>query len=151
MRALIQRVRSATLSIDGKEHAGIGPGLCIFLGVTHTDGEKEALLLADKIRNLRIFEDENGKMNLSVADIGGQILSVSQFTLYADASHGRRPSFIEAARPELANPLYESFNEALRAGGSEVQTGVFGADMLVSIQNDGPVTIWLDTDIWKKA
>ena len=150
MRALIQRVRSARLSIGGVLHSQIGGGLCVFLGVTHDDTEADITYLADKICGLRIFEDEAGKMNRSVTDTGGAILSVSQFTLYGNASHGRWPSFTDAARPDIAEPLYDAFNRALEDRGVSVATGVFGADMLVDIQNDGPVTIWLDSDPRKK-
>ena len=151
MRALIQRVKKSTLSIDNQIHSEIGEGLCILLGVGEEDTEAEAALLAEKVFHLRIFEDENGKMNRSLGDINGEALVVSQFTLYADTSHGRRPSFLGAARPETAIPLYESFMEKLqKLGTKKVVSGVFGADMLVEIHNDGPVTIWLDTDSWAK-
>ena len=150
MRALIQRVRSATLSIDNQIHSKINGGLCIFLGVGVEDSEADAVLLAKKARELRIFEDEEGKMNRSLLDMDGEALVVSQFTLYADTSHGRRPSFLEAARPPRAVPLYTLFMEELKKGGvKKVASGVFGADMLVGIENDGPVTIWLDTNQWK--
>ena len=119
----------------------IGKGLVILLGVTHSDTEKDAAFLAEKCMNLRIFEDDAGKMNRSLLDVGGEALIISQFTLYGDASHGRRPSFTEAARPEVAIPLYEKFVELCRGYGVRVATGRFGAEMLVSIRNDGPVTI----------
>jgi len=149
MKAIIQRVKYCTLSIDGRVHSSIGQGMLLLLGVKDGDTEKEARLLASKCSGLRIFEDENGKMNLSVDDIGGEILSVSNFTLFADTSHGKRPYFIGAARPETAEPLYELFTSALVTS-KPVQKGVFGADMQIEMQADGPVTIILDTDDYKK-
>ena len=146
MRALLQRVKSGTVSADGKMLGKIEKGFVLFLGVHQADGEKECDYLADKAVHLRVFEDEAGKMNRSLLDIGGQMLIVSQFTLYADCKKGRRPAFVEAARPETAVPLYERFIEKIKNAGVHVETGCFGADMLVSIENDGPVTIWLDTD-----
>ena len=145
MRAVIQRVKSASVSVEGKTVGSIGRGLVALLGVGVEDTEKDAVWLADKTANLRIFEDSEGKMNLSILDIGGQALVVSQFTLYADARKGRRPSFTAAAPPEKADELYEKYVSFLRASGIEVQTGQFRASMLVDIQNDGPVTILLDT------
>jgi len=152
MRAVIQRVRSASVSVEG-ETAGppklrrrrIGRGLVVLLGVGANDTEREAAWLADKTANLRIFEDAEGKMNLSVLDIGGQALVVSQFTLYGDARKGRRPSFTDAAPPEKADELYRLYVDLLKEHGVEVQTGEFRAKMLVSIENDGPVTLILDT------
>ena len=152
MRAVIQRVRSASVSVEG-EAAGppkprrrrIGRGLVVLLGVGVNDTEREAAWLADKTANLRIFEDAEGKMNVSVLDIGGQALVVSQFTLYGDARKGRRPSFTDAAPPEKADELYRLYVDLLKEHGVEVQTGEFRAKMLVSIENDGPVTLILDT------
>jgi len=145
MRAVIQRVRSASVRVDGDEISRIGRGFLVLVGITHSDGEAEARLLARKIAGLRIFEDGDGKMNLSLSDIGGAVLAVSQFTLYADVRKGRRPSFIDAARPEQAEPLYQRFCELLRAEGIPVQQGIFQAHMEVELVNDGPVTIWMDT------
>ena len=144
MRALLQRVSSGQVSIAGKPVARIGRGLVLLLGVGHEDGEDEAAYLAEKVANLRIFEDEQGKMNLSLRDIQGEALVVSQFTLYADTRKGRRPSFTDAALPERASPLVERFVQLLREQGVPTQTGEFGAHMLVEIQNDGPVTILLE-------
>jgi D-tyrosyl-tRNA(Tyr) deacylase len=144
MRALIQRVSSGKVSVDDRTIAQIGGGLVILLGVGHGDGEEQALYLAEKIANLRIFEDDQGKTNLSVLDVGGEAIVVSQFTLYADTRKGRRPSFIYAADPDVAAPLVERFAEFLRGHGVPTQTGQFGAHMLVEIHNDGPVTIWLE-------
>lgn len=147
MRALIQRVLSASVRVDGSVTGEIGQGVLILLGVTHEDTEQEAALLAKKTAGLRVFEDEAEKMNLSLLDVGGEALAVSQFTLYADCRHGRRPAFIDAARPQTAEPLYQAFMRELKAQGvQKVEHGVFGADMKVSLINDGPVTIWLDTD-----
>lgn len=145
MKAVVQRVKKTELRVDGELISEIPFGLTVFLGVTTGDTEKEAAYLAKKIANLRIFEDENGKMNLSVQDVGGEVLLVSQFTLYGDASKGNRPSFTLAARPEIAEPLYEfTVNEVGRYG-ITVKKGVFGADMQISQHNDGPVTILLET------
>lgn len=144
MRALLQRVSYARVSVDGKVMSQIGKGLVILLGIGHGDGEEQARFLAEKIANLRIFEDEQGKTNLSVLDVGGEAIVVSQFTLYADTRKGRRPSFIDAALPEVAEPLVGRFVEMLRERGVPSQTGQFGAHMLVEIHNDGPVTIWLE-------
>ena len=146
MRAVIQRVTHASVSIDGAEKAAMGEGLLILLGVTHGDGEKEADYLAAKCAGLRIFRDSEDKMNRSVTDVGGQALVVSQFTLYSDCRKGKRPTFVAAARPETAIPLYERFVAKLREMGLTVGTGQFGADMQVSLLNDGPVTILMDTD-----
>ncbi len=146
MRAVIQRVTHASVSIDGAEKAAMGEGLLILLGVTHGDGEREADYLAAKCAGLRIFRDSEDKMNRSVTDVGGQALVVSQFTLYSDCRKGKRPAFVAAARPETAIPLYERFVAKLREMGLTVGTGQFGADMQVSLLNDGPVTILMDTD-----
>ncbi len=144
MRALIQRVSHASVTVEGKTISSIGKGLLILLGVGHGDGEEQANFLAEKIANLRIFEDEQGKTNLSVLDVKGEAIVVSQFTLYADASRGRRPGFTDAALPEVAAPLVTRFVELLRSHNVPTQTGQFGAHMLVEIHNDGPVTIWLE-------
>lgn len=144
MRALVQRVSSAAVSVGGQELARIAMGVVILLGVGADDGEAQAQYLVEKIANLRIFEDKNDKINLSLLDVGGSALVVSQFTLYADTAKGRRPSFVKAATPEIAEPLVERFAELLAAQGIPTQTGRFGAHMLVEINNDGPVTIWLE-------
>ncbi len=144
MRALVQRVNSGAVSVEGEELARIGRGVVILLGVGHGDGEEQASYLAEKIANLRIFEDEAGKMNLSLLDVGGQAIVVSQFTLYADTEKGRRPAFVNAALPEVAEPLVSRFAALLATKGVPTQTGRFGAHMLVEINNDGPVTIWLE-------
>jgi D-tyrosyl-tRNA(Tyr) deacylase len=144
MRALLQRVRKAKVRVRGESVGAIDQGLAVFLGVTQKDGEEEARWLAKKIASLRIFEDEAGKMNLSVKDVDGEVLVVSQFTLYGDARKGRRPSFTDAARPEHAEPLVELFSEQLRELGIPVSTGEFGAGMQVEIHNDGPVTLMLE-------
>jgi D-tyrosyl-tRNA(Tyr) deacylase len=144
MRALLQRVSNASVKVQDKVISHIGKGLVVLLGVGHGDGEEQVRFLAEKIANLRIFEDEHGKTNLSVLDVQGEAIVVSQFTLYADSRKGRRPSFTEAALPEVASPLVDRFVEALRGHGVPTQTGQFGAHMLVEIHNDGPVTIWLE-------
>ena len=144
MRALIQRVSHASVTVEGKTISKIGKGLLILLGIGPGDGEAQATFLAEKIANLRIFEDDQGKTNLSVLDAKGEAIVVSQFTLYADTRKGRRPSFIDAALPEVAEPLVTRFAELLRGHGVPTQTGQFGAHMLVEIHNDGPVTIWLE-------
>ncbi|WP_101909559.1 D-aminoacyl-tRNA deacylase [Marasmitruncus massiliensis] len=147
MKAILQRVRRARVEIEGKPVGEIGQGLMVLLGVLEGDGVEQADFLAEKAANLRIFEDENGKMNRSLLDIGGGMLIVSNFTLCADARHGRRPSFTASAKPETANALYERFIAAVKdTGVSPVESGRFGADMQVTLQNDGPVTIILDTD-----
>lgn len=145
MRALLQRVRKASVSIQGQIVGQIGPGLCILVGAGPDDTPAVAQALASKSAEMRIFNDAAGKMNLSLLDTGGQALVVSQFTLYADTSHGRRPGFTSAAPPDVAAPLVDVFAQALRDLGIHVESGVFGAGMLVEIHNDGPVTIWLDS------
>ena len=144
MRAVIQRVLEASVTVKGERVSQIGPGLLVLLGVGHGDGEKDSAWMADKLANLRIFEDEAGKMNRSLLEGSKSVIVVSQFTLYGDARKGKRPSFIDAARPELAIPLYERFVAALRALGAHVETGEFGAMMDVELVNDGPVTLWLE-------
>ena len=145
MRALLQRVTSASVAIDGKITAEIGQGLMILFGVGQGDTEEDVAYVADRCVKLRIFEDEAGKMNLSLLDVGGEALIVSQFTLYADTVHGRRPSFTDAAEPEHANALYELFVQTVRKFGVRTGTGVFGADMHVTIHNDGPVTMMVES------
>ncbi len=145
MRAVVQRVSEASVVAEGQVVGAIGCGFLVLLGVTHGDGEAEAAWLARKVAGLRVFEDAAGKMNLSLADVGGAVLLVSQFTLYGDVRKGRRPSFIDAARPEHAAPLCDRFAALLRSEGLAVATGVFGAVMQVHLVNDGPVTLWLDT------
>lgn len=144
MKVVLQRVRSASVSIAGAVVGEIGVGYVALVGFTHADTIDEAHWMADKILGLRLFSDDEGKMNLALGDVGGAMLVVSQFTLYGDARKGRRPSFIDAARPDVAIPLYESFVTSLRASGVEVATGQFGADMQVSLVNDGPVTLILE-------
>ena len=145
MRTVIQRVRFARVSVDGKIIGKIDKGLLILLGVTHDDSEKEMKWLANKTKNLRIFEDEEEKMNLSLEDIKGKALIISQFTLYANSVKGNRPSFIEAAKPDFAKDLYLKFIQEFKNFGIETQEGEFGADMKVELLNDGPVTIIIDT------
>ncbi len=144
MRALIQRVKSGKVTVEDQTVAEITHGLVILLGIGQSDDEAKVRFMVEKIANLRIFEDNQGRFNLSILDQGGEVIVVSQFTLYADTRKGRRPSFTEAAPPEVAAPLVEKFADLLRAKGVPTQTGVFGAHMLVEIQNDGPVTIWLE-------
>ncbi len=147
MRVVLQRVSKCSVDIEGKRVSEIKNGFLILLGIKDGDEESDAVKLAKKISGLRIFTDENDKMNLSLADVNGSVTVVSNFTLYADCSHGRRPSFVKAARPEVSNPLYEFFCEQLRKNGVEdVQTGEFGADMQVELCNDGPVTLVIDSD-----
>lgn len=145
MRVIVQRVSHASVRIDGAIVGEIGRGFLLLVGITHTDTKADADYLAKKVAQLRIFEDEAGKMNRALQDIGGAVLSVSQFTLYGDCAHGNRPSFVDAARPEQAKPLCDYFNRQLRdAYGLRVETGHFGADMKVELINDGPVTILLE-------
>lgn len=144
MRVVLQRVSQASVTIDGRVAGAIGRGFCLLVGLTHTDTAAAVDWMAEKVAGLRLFSDAEGKMNLGLDEVGGGVLVISQFTLYGDAAKGRRPSFIDAARPETAIPLYERFIAALRARGLEVATGEFGADMQVEIQNDGPVTLILD-------
>ena len=146
MRAVLSKVCSAAVSVDGTVCGKIGRGFLILLGVTHTDTEERCLKLADKLCSLRIFPDQNGKINLGLAEVGGEILVVSQFTLYGNCRKGRRPEFLSAARPELAEPLYERFAERCRENGFHTETGRFGAHMAVDSRNDGPFTLVVDTD-----
>lgn len=147
MRAVIQRVTEAEVKVDSKTVGSIGGGLLILLGATDGDSERDCEKLADKISKLRIFADENGKTNLSVSDVGGELLVISQFTLYADCSHGNRPSFINAGEPSRAERLYEYFKDCCRARvQGKVESGVFGADMKVSLLNDGPFTVILECE-----
>lgn len=146
MRAVVQRVKSASVKVNGELVSEIGSGLLIFLGVAHNDSETELEYIANKVVNLRIFEDANGKMNLSLLDTGGSALIVSQFTLYGDCRKGRRPSFIDAARPDVANDLYEQFISHLKEMNIPTHGGTFQAMMDVELINDGPVTILLDSD-----
>ena len=145
MRIIVQRSKEASVTVEGKVIGEIDHGFVLLVGVTHEDSEEDAAYLADKIVNLRIFEDENGKMNHSLLDVGGSILSVSQFTLYGDCRKGRRPNFMAAARPEYALSIYQHFNEQLKQKGIHVETGEFGAMMNVSLNNDGPVTLILES------
>lgn len=145
MRAVLQRVTRARVVIGGEVAGEIGPGFLVLLGVTHDDTPDQARWLADKVVGLRVFNDADGKMNLGLADVGGSVLVVSQFTLYGDCGKGRRPSFIDAARPETAIPLYEAFVNAVRAQGIPTATGRFGAMMQVELVNDGPVTLIVDS------
>jgi len=147
VRAVVQRVSSARVEVDGEVTGSIGRGLLVLLGVGQGDTEKQAAWLAEKIAGLRIFEDEARKMNLSVEEVGGGVLVVSQFTLLADCRKGRRPSFTEAAPPEVAERLYQEFVRRVRECGVRVETGVFQAKMRVHLVNEGPVTIWLDTAV----
>ena len=144
MRVLIQRVSKASVVVEGQTISEIGKGLLILLGIGHGDSKEQVRFLAEKTANLRIFEDEQGKTNLSILDVKGEAIVVSQFTLYANIQKGRRPSFIDAALPEVAEPLVNRFAELLRGHGISTQTGKFGAHMAVEIHNDGPVTIWLE-------
>ena len=146
MRAVLTRVKHASVTIDGKVHGQIGEGFLILLGITHEDTEAQAVKLADKLTGLRIFEDENEKMNRSLEDVKGELLIVSQFTLYGNCKKGRRPEFLAAARPEIAIPLYEKFVQLCRDKGFHTETGEFGAYMQVESLNDGPVTLVVDTD-----
>ena len=146
MRILLQRVEKASVIVAGKVVGSIDQGYVLLVGVGHGDGEEQAAWLARKIAGLRVFEDAEGRFNVSIQDVGGSALVVSQFTLYADTRKGRRPAFVDAALPDVAEPLVERFGELLRAEGVPVEMGVFGARMLVEIHNDGPVTIWLERD-----
>lgn len=146
MRILLQRVSRASVAIDGKSVSEIGPGMLLLVGVEDADGEEDIEWLAGKVSRLRVFDDDAGVMNLDVVQSGGAIMAVSQFTLHASTRKGNRPSYIRSARPEISEPLYEKFVRRLsEVAGREVATGVFGADMQVSLVNDGPVTIWLDS------
>jgi D-aminoacyl-tRNA deacylase len=145
VKVVVQRCKEASVTVEGQVTGAVGPGLMLLVGITHEDTEEDARFAAEKIANLRIFEDDGGKMNLSVLETGGAVLSVSQFTLYGDCRKGRRPNFMAAARPEQAEPLYERFNALLREQGLRVETGVFGAMMEVSLVNDGPVTLIVET------
>ncbi len=144
MKIVVQRVKNAKVDVDGKTVGKIEQGFLVLLGVTHNDTKKEADYLVKKLCNLRVFEDENGKMNLSLKDIGGELLIVSQFTLYADCIGGNRPSFTNAAKPNIAEPLYEYFCNECEKNEIHVEKGIFGADMKVSLLNDGPVTIVME-------
>jgi D-tyrosyl-tRNA(Tyr) deacylase len=144
MRVLLQRVSRAEVRAGGRVTGSIGTGFLLLTGFTHTDTAEQAVWMADKVAGLRLFGDAEGKMNLGLSDVGGAVLVVSQFTLYGDAAKGRRPSFIDAARPEVAIPLYERFISLLRERGLHVETGEFGAMMDVELVNDGPVTLWLE-------
>jgi D-aminoacyl-tRNA deacylase len=144
MRVILQRVAKASVRVEDKVISQIGKGLVVLLGIGHGDREEQAAFLAEKVANLRIFEDHQGKTNLSILDVRGEAIVVSQFTLYADSRKGRRPSFTDAALPDVAEPLVNRFVELLRVQGVHTQTGQFGAHMLVEIYNDGPVTIWLE-------
>lgn len=145
MRLVVQRSKNANVTVDGEITGSITKGFVVLVGVTHEDREEDAAFLAEKVANLRVFEDEAGKMNLSLLDVGGEILSVSQFTLYGDCRKGRRPNFMDAAKPDHATVIYEAFNSFLREKGLKVETGVFGAMMDVSLTNDGPVTLIIDS------
>ena len=146
MRAVVQRVTQSSVTVDGETVGSVGPGLMVLIGVSVDDTDKDLKYIVDKVPNLRIFDDENGVMNKSVLDMGGSILAVSQFTLYGDARGGRRPSYIRAAKPEMANELYERAVAAWRNLGIHVETGRFRTEMKVSLVNDGPVTILLDSE-----
>jgi D-tyrosyl-tRNA(Tyr) deacylase len=144
MRVVLQRVRKASVTVAGRVTGAIDQGYCLLVGFTHGDTAAQVDWMAEKVAGLRLFSDAAGKMNLGLGEVGGAVLVISQFTLYGDAAKGRRPSFIDAARPELAIPLYQRFLDALRGMGMTVAAGEFGADMLVEIHNDGPVTLILD-------
>lgn len=151
MKAVVQRVSSSSVKVDGELIGSIGAGFNVLLGVEPEDTTEHADILAAKIAKLRVFEDENGKMNLSIQDIGGEVLAISQFTLCADIKKGNRPSFVKAAPPDMANELYEYFQKQLvKEGVRNVEHGIFGADMKVEINNDGPVTILMDSSLWVK-
>ena len=144
MRVLLQRVREASVTVDGRVVGAVGHGFCLLVGFTHGDTDREVAWMADKVATLRVFEDDQGKMNRALGEVGGGVLVVSQFTLYADAAQGRRPSFVAAARPEAARGCCDRFVAALAERGLPVATGEFGAMMQVALVNDGPVTIWLE-------
>lgn len=146
MKLLVQRVSSAKVDVDSKTVGKINKGFLVLIGVTHTDTKEIADYLVKKLCNLRVFKDENSKMNLSIKDVDGELLIVSQFTLYADCQHGNRPSFVNSAKSDMANELYEYFVERCRKEVKNVETGIFGADMKVSLLNDGPVTIMLEKE-----
>lgn len=146
MRAIVQKVKKASVSIDGELYSSINSGLLVFIAVTHTDTEKDKDYMIDKILGLRIFEDQDGKMNLSLDDVGGEIMVISQFTLYGDVRRGKRPSFTRSAGGDFAENMYLDFVEGIRTGEYDVKTGEFGADMKVQLINDGPVTIQLDSE-----
>lgn len=146
MRVLLQRVKQASVEIDGNVNGEIGQGLLLLVGFTENDGDKEIEYLARKVLNARIFSDADDKMNLNLQQVSGSILSISQFTLYAQTRKGNRPSFTRAQNPDIASKNYDKFNEKLRGSGVQVETGIFGADMQVPLVNDGPVTIMYDTD-----
>lgn len=150
MKAVVQRVSKASVTVEGNIIGKIEKGFLILLGITHEDTEKEVLWLANKIKDLRVFEDAEGKMNLSLEEVKGEVLIVSQFTLYGNCMKGKRPSFIEAAKPELAIPLYEKFLDTFRSFSVKTEAGEFGADMKVELLNDGPVTLVIDTKDLKK-
>ena len=147
MKIVLQRVKEASVTIDGEIHGAIGKGYMILVGFNEEDNHEIIDRLVEKVIHLRVFEDENQKMNRSLLDVEGSILSISQFTLYADCRKGRRPSFINAAKPDISSPLYDYFNECLRNQGIHVETGIFGADMKVGLVNDGPVTIILEKNV----
>lgn len=152
MKAVFQRVTEASVTVEGTQIANIGNGVLLLVGICEGDTQQEAQVLAKKVAELRVFCDENDKMNLSVLDVGGSVLAVSQFTLCASTARGRRPDFFGAAKPDVAKPLFDDFVGYLRdMGVTDVQTGEFGADMKVRLLNDGPVTILLDTDTWKRS
>ncbi|GAB4474520.1 MAG: D-aminoacyl-tRNA deacylase [Anaerolineae bacterium] len=146
MRVLLQRVSRGSVTVEGQVRGAIGRGFVALVGVGHGDGDEQARWLANKVAGLRVFEDAEGKMNAALHDVGGAVLVISQFTLYADARKGRRPAFVDAAPPEIAEPLVERFAAYLREAGVPVEMGVFGARMQVEIINDGPVTIWLERE-----
>ena len=146
MKLLVQRVSSAKVDVDSKTVGKINKGFLVLIGVTHTDTKEIADYLVKKLCNLRVFKDENSKMNLSIKDVDGELLIVSQFTLYADCQHGNRPSFVNSAKPDMANELYKYFVEKCKREVEKVETGIFGADMKVSLLNDGPVTIMLEKE-----
>lgn len=146
MRCVVQRVSEASVAVNGETVGAVGPGLMVLIGVSTEDTDTDLKYMTEKVPNLRIFDDENGVMNRSVLDVGGEILAVSQFTLYGDARGGRRPSYIRAAKPEEANAMYERLVDAWRGKGIHVETGIFRTDMKVSLVNDGPVTILLDSE-----